>query len=110
MRRAKLVSSPRIVTLNWNSWGMFQEAMRSSGSFTATPLRRRDYLRQTLGGVLQIKRPLLMLWTALHQLASLYGLAKWRRAMESAVTIGLDRGKSVFQVHGFDAGGGGCRP
>ena len=25
--------------------------------------------------------------------------------MESAVTIGLDLGKSVFQVHGVDAGG-----
>ena len=25
--------------------------------------------------------------------------------MESAVTIGLDHGKSVFQVHGVDAGG-----
>ena len=25
--------------------------------------------------------------------------------METAVTIGLDLGKSVFQVHGVDAGG-----
>ena len=25
--------------------------------------------------------------------------------MESAVTIGLDLGKSVFQIHGVDAGG-----
>jgi hypothetical protein len=32
-------------------------------------------------------------------------LARKRRAMESAVTIGLDLGKSVFQVHGVDAGG-----
>lgn len=29
--------------------------------------------------------------------------------MESTVTIGLDLGKSVFQIHGVDAGGG-CRP
>jgi transposase len=49
--------------------------------------------------------PLLMLWTALHPLASLLGLARWRRAMEFAVTIGLDLGKSVFQVHGVSAAG-----
>jgi transposase len=52
-----------------------------------------------------IECPLLMLWTALHQPASLLRLAIWRRAMEFAVTIGLDLGKSVFQVHGVDAGG-----
>jgi transposase len=32
-------------------------------------------------------------------------LAKRRRVMKIAVTIGLDLGKSVFQVHGVDDGG-----
>jgi transposase len=52
------------------------------------------------------KRPLLMLWTALHPGGSMSSCdLEEESIMGEVVTIGLDIAKSVFQVHGVDADG-----
>jgi hypothetical protein len=49
--------------------------------------------------------PQLMSWTALRPTGSFAGMCGEEDAMVEVAVIGIDLAKSVFQVHGIDAGG-----
>jgi transposase len=79
---------------------------QASSLKTLHPRRRTDGIHEPKeGGNWRAECLLLMLWTAPHQPASLSEASKMEESHGNSGDNWLDLGKSVFQVHGVDAGG-----